>query len=101
MKNLMVIAALAFSCCMVMPVAVHAQSSTDLSDNGNGKKDYMLMQNGKVMLVRNGQSVPITVEWTLKDGEKVQPDGTVTGKNGKKWTLKEGEIINMHGGVKK
>ena len=60
-------------------------------------KDHIMMQGGKIMMMKGGKSMPVDKELTLSDGTKVTVDGAVTMKDGKKMTLKEGEMMNMDG----
>lgn len=60
-------------------------------------RDHIMMQGGRVMLIKEGKSILLDKELTLSNGAKVMPDGTVTMKDGKKTMMKEGEMMSMDG----
>ena len=47
-------------------------------------KDQIMMQDGKVMMIKKAKSIPVDKEITLSDGTKVTVDGTVTMKTAKR-----------------
>jgi hypothetical protein len=57
------------------------------------KQDHVLMQDGKVMTVRNGEMSLLQEEITLPGGIKVMRDGTVTMSDGSTRRMAEGEKI--------
>ena len=102
MKKILFIAALAFA-----GLGAFAQDSNTMymkndtsgsSSMNNGKmKNYFTLMNGKVQLVKDGISSPLSADQTLKDGTTIKTDGTIMMKNGKTKTLKEGERFYMDG----
>lgn len=62
-------------------------------------KDGVLKKDGKVMKVSGGEKSELTSETTLGDGTRVQPDGTVTSKEGEKWELDDNDAILSDGRV--
>lgn len=60
-------------------------------------KDHIMMQGGKVMMIKEGKMTPLDKELTLGNGTKVTADGTVTMKDGKKTMMKEGEMMSLDG----
>jgi hypothetical protein len=86
--------------------AVHAQdkmdSKTDTKmEKMEGKKDCIMMQNGKMMVQKKGQTMEMMEDMTLKNGTMVMKDGSIKGKDGKMTKLGEGECIYMDGKMKK
>lgn len=59
--------------------------------------DHMMMHDGKMTMMHDGQPSPMTKTMTLRNGTKVMADGTVLLKNGKKTMLKEGQEIGTDG----
>lgn len=59
--------------------------------------DGVIMKNGKMMMVKNGQFTALDHEMTMSNGTKVMADGTCTKKDGTKMLLKEGQHIDMDG----
>ena len=61
--------------------------------------DGVLMQNGKVMLVKNGQMTVLDHDMTMSNGTKVMSDGTCVKKDGTRTMLTEGQHIDMSGNM--
>jgi hypothetical protein len=62
--------------------------------------DGYLMQDGKMMMIKNGQTMLMEKEMVMPDGTKVMPDGTVTRGNAKKVKLVNGMMVDMNGNIK-
>ena len=56
-----------------------------------------MMKDGKVMMIKEGKSMPLDKELTLSNGSKVTVDGTVTMKDGTKMVMKDGDMMTMDG----
>ncbi|HWJ27559.1 MAG TPA: DUF6799 domain-containing protein [Flavisolibacter sp.] len=69
------------------------QKSTSMS------KDCVMMENGKMMVMKGGQSSDMTQDMTMSNGSVVMADGTVKMKNGKTMKLKNGDCVWMNGNV--
>jgi hypothetical protein len=63
----------------------------------NMQQDHILMQNGKVMIMRNGEMTPMEEEMTMPDGTKVMIDGTVMMPDGTTRMMAEGETMMIQG----
>lgn len=61
--------------------------------------DGIMMQNGKMMQVKNGQMTSIDHDMTLSNGTKIMSDGTCVKKDGTKMTMKEGQHLDMSGNM--
>ena len=59
--------------------------------------DGVVMQNGKVMMVKAGRMEPLTGSMTMSNGYKVMSDGTIVKKDGSRIKLREGEHMDMTG----
>ena len=57
----------------------------------------IMMQNGKVMMVQDGELKPMEEEQTLPDGTRVLRDGMLVMANGKTRMLAEGETLRKFG----
>jgi Domain of unknown function (DUF6799) len=64
-------------------------------------KDHLMMQGGKVMMMKGGKSMPLDKELSLSNGAKVTVDGNVTMKDGTKMMMKEGDMMTMDGEMMK
>ncbi len=71
--------------------------STGFSDDKEMMKDHIMMKDGKVMMIKDGKSMPADKELTLSNGTKVTVDGSVTMKDGTKTMMKEGDMMSMDG----
>jgi len=76
-------------------VLVHAQNA----DQGHKKmmKDCIMMKDGKVVQMKDGNSTDVTSDVTLSNGTVVSADGTVKTKDGKTSKLKDGDCVYMSG----
>lgn len=59
------------------------------------KGDHVMMRNGKVIVMRNGEEMPMEEQLTLADGTKVMPNGQVLMANGTARMMREGETITV------
>ena len=84
-----------------LSLGVFAQDTTTRMDNMQQQKmkshDGIMMKNGKMMVMENGQTSPLTEDRTLSNGTVVMSNGTVKMSDGTTSTLKEGEYVNMDG----
>lgn len=62
-----------------------------------GTERGVLMKNGVMMTMQNGESVPMTSDMTLENGDKVLMNGEIIHKDGSKTKMQEGMIINNSG----
>ena len=63
----------------------------------NMSQDHIMMQDGRVMIRRNGETLPMDEEITLPDGTRVKSDGTVRMPDGAMRMLAEGETMLLQG----
>lgn len=61
--------------------------------------EHYMLQNGKLMMDRNGTMSAVTNDVTLSNGTMITTDGKVTWKNGKTQTLQNGESIGTNGRI--
>lgn len=60
-------------------------------------KDCVMMENGKMMMMKAGTSMAMTQDMTMTNGTMVMMDGTVKHKDGTTAMLKDGQCIYMNG----
>ena len=65
--------------------------------NKTQSHDGVIMKNGKVILMKNGQSSILTQDLVLSDGTTVMADGNVKMKDGTAATMQEGDYFKMDG----
>lgn len=95
-KIILLLAVSAFSLCL------YAQDNrTDTTRHHMGKmdkmKDCVVMENGSMMVMKNGETTPMAQDMTMTDGTVVMTNGTVKMKNGKTKQLKNDECVYMDG----
>jgi hypothetical protein len=61
--------------------------------------DGVAMQDGKMMVFKDGQTTLMDKEMMMPDGTKVMPDGTVTRSNVKKVRMVNGMMVDMNGNI--
>lgn len=54
-----------------------------------------MMKDGKMVVVRGGETMPMKEEMTMSDGTKVMPNGQVLMANGTARMMQEGETMTM------
>jgi hypothetical protein len=59
--------------------------------------DMVMMQNGKVMVTRNGETMPMEEELTMADGTKIMPNGQLLMNDGTARMMEEGETMMLQG----
>ncbi|MHA3772405.1 DUF6799 domain-containing protein [Verrucomicrobiota bacterium sgz303538] len=80
-----------------MTAAVLLVSAAQAKEHEGAAKEHIMMEGGKMMVMKEGKTMPMQKEMTLTDGTKVMPDGTVMMKDGTKKMMKNGESISMEG----
>ena len=83
------------------PPDMNNTQNQNLQNNPDGKShpDGVLMQNGKMMKVKNGQLSSLDNDFTMSNGTKIMSDGTCVKKDGTKMTMKEGQHMDMSGNM--
>jgi hypothetical protein len=64
-------------------------------------KDCVMMEGGKMMVMKDGKTMDMNEDMTMKNGTMVMKDGTVKMKSGKTAMLKDGECVYMNGSMSK
>lgn len=62
-------------------------------------KNFVMMKDDKMMVCKNGETMPMTKEIKLKNSTTVMPDGSVKTKEGKTIQMKNGEAMDMKGNM--
>jgi Ni/Co efflux regulator RcnB len=61
--------------------------------------DGVMMQNGKIMKVKNGEMTTLDHDMTMGNGTKIMTDGNYTNNDGLTLMLKERQHIDMEGNM--
>lgn len=59
--------------------------------------DGVMMKEGKILMVKNGEVTTLDHDMTMTNGTKVVTDGNYTSNNGTTMKLREGQHIDMDG----
>lgn len=90
---------------MDMKMDMEHNNNTDLNRSGQNNSadkslsDGVMMQHGKIMMVKDGQMSVLDHDMTMSNGTKVMSDGFYTKKDAAKMMLKEGQHIDMSGNM--
>jgi len=93
---------LVFLFAITLSLGVFAQDSTSATNNMNQKPrmqkhDGVIMKDGKLLMMKDGQTTPLTTDLTLDNGAVVTTDGRVKSKDGTVTTLNEGDYVTIEG----
>ncbi len=64
-------------------------------------KDCCMMKDGKMMIMKDGKSVPMEKDMVMKNGTKCMKNGECIMKDGKKIMMKNGDCMEMSGKMHK
>ena len=87
---------------ITLTLGAFAQDSTNgtnqMAQHPNMQKhDGVIMRNGKLLMMKDGQTTQLTTDLTMDNGTVVMADGTVKTKDGTTTTLKDGDYVGMDG----
>jgi uncharacterized protein with beta-barrel porin domain len=87
---------------MTLALGVFAQDSTNAMNKMAPKQNMqkhegVMMKDGKLLMMKNGQTTQLTTDLTLDNGAVVMTNGTLKAKDGKTTVLKEGDYVSMDG----
>lgn len=60
-------------------------------------EDCVMMQDGKMMVMKGGKTKPMDKDIKMKNGCVCKMDGSMLTKDGKKTMMRNGECMNMDG----
>lgn len=61
------------------------------------RDDHIVMQDGRVLIMRRGEMMPMDEEMTMPDGTKIMIDGTMMMSDGTTRMMAEGETMLLQG----
>ncbi len=65
------------------------------------QEDMVVMKDGKMMVRKNGETMPMTMDMTMSNGTKVMMDGKVMMVDGTSRRMMDGEAMTMDGKMTK
>ena len=85
-----------------MLIMVLCFTTTNTSAQTTSKtKECCMMKDGKMMHHKNGVTLPMDKDMTMKNGTVCMVNGECVMKDGKKMTMKEGECMDINGKMDK
>ncbi|MEP6952411.1 MAG: DUF6799 domain-containing protein [Ginsengibacter sp.] len=87
---------------ITLSLGVFAQDSTNQTpatapQQSVKSHEGVIMKDGKLLMMKNGQTTQLTTDLTLDNGAVVMSNGTLKSKDGTTTTLKEGDYVAMDG----
>ncbi len=74
-----------------------ADSTIQMKSVKNNYADGFLMQDGKMMYSKNGETVPMINDYIFPNGAQIKVDGTYMRRGGKKTILYNGQYVDLSG----
>jgi hypothetical protein len=59
--------------------------------------DHLTLKNGRVQVVKDGDSKALAGEYVLPDGARISPDGSIRARDGKLRRLLDGQLLKLDG----
>ena len=84
---------------ITLTLGVFAQDSTTNKMAPKQNHEGVIMKDGKLLMMKNGQTTQLTTDLTLDNGTIVTANGTVKMKDGTTSALKEGDYVGMDGTI--
>ena len=100
MKTKKTIATL-FASMLIIVLSFMATNVSAQSKGDSKMKDCCMMKDGKMMCCKDGKTMPMDKDMTMKNGTKCMTNGECVTKDGKKMIMKEGECMDMDGKMEK
>lgn len=99
MKRLIMVFAIVGACTTVAVAQDSSATSNKNSDKmgAHQAKDYVVIKDGKTMLMKGNSLTALTSDITLTNGTVVKTDGSVKASDGTTMKLQEGEKIDVDG----
>ena len=83
------------------PGDMPAKNDAGMAKKEHKMKDCCMMQDGKMMMIKDGKKMAMDADITMPNGTMVMKDGTCVMKDGTKMVMKEGDRMDMNGNMMK
>jgi hypothetical protein len=102
MKKLTMLLFAAIACTSIATAQDTTKAKDKMHHMGDMKamKDCVMMENGKMMVMKGGTTTEMDKEMTMSNGAVVMTDGSVKMKDGSTKQLKNGDCVYMDGKMK-
>jgi len=81
---------------LIMCFAAYSSSAQTKMDHSK-MKDCCMMHDGKMMVIKDGKTMPMEKNMTMENGTTCMTNGQCTLKDGTKMQMKEGQCMDMNG----
>jgi hypothetical protein len=103
-KYIVMLTALVMVCSYGLATDIYYGSTPVKNDTGIKPpviKDYVVMSEGTMMVVKNGLKMMMDTNITMTNGTVMMIDGSYTLKDGSRMLMKEGDKMDMDGNLMK
>jgi hypothetical protein len=97
MKKVIMFLLIAGTCTTAAVAQDTTKSEAPKMEKKEGMKDCVKMQDGKLIVMKGTDIMPLVKDLTLTNGTVIKADGTVKSADGATMKLKEGEAVDMDG----
>lgn len=101
MKNKKIIATAIASMLMLFLCLTASDSFAQSKMDSTTMKDCCMMKDGKMMVIKDGKTMPMEKNMTMKNGTKCMTNGECKMKDGTKMMMKNGDCMDMSGKMDK
>lgn len=77
------------------------KNDAGMAEKNTMMKDCCMMQDGKMMMMKNGKRMLMDADMSMPNGTMVMKDGTCTMMDGTRMMMKEGDRMDMNGNMMK
>ena len=78
-------------------IIISLNANAQASKKSTMMKDCCMMKDGKMMVMKNGKTMPMEKDMVMKNGTKCMTNGECMMKDGKKMMMKDGDCMEMSG----
>lgn len=97
MKNLKLISTKTFAFLTLLLMVVSFSASAQTAKKHAMMKDCCMMKDGKMMVMKNGKTMPMEKDMVMKNGTTCMTNGECIKKDGTKMMMKNGDCMKMSG----
>jgi hypothetical protein len=97
MKNLKLISTKTVSFLTLFLMVISLNAAAQTAKKSTMMKDRCMMKDGKMMVMKNGKTMPMEKSMVMKNGTTCMTNGECTMKNGSKMQMKNGDCMEMSG----
>ena len=97
MKNLKLISTKTVPLLALFLMVISLSATAQTAKKSVMMKDCCMMKDGKMMVMKNGKTMPMEKDMVMKNGTTCMTNGECTMKDGTKMMMKNGDCMEMSG----